>query len=129
MENATKALLIAAAILVAVIIISIGLAVVRQGQEAVGRADLSEAEMEAFNAKFKPFEGKNVSTATVNALLNTVFSHNQATTDGNYVYVVDENSSVILSSDASANTKLSGSSTHEVTLTYTKGIVTCITIK
>ena len=46
MENATKALLIAAAILVAIIIISLGLAVVRQGQEAISSADMSEAEME-----------------------------------------------------------------------------------
>ena len=52
MENATKALLIAAAVLIAIILISLGLAVVRQGQEAVQDADLSEAEATQFNSKF-----------------------------------------------------------------------------
>jgi len=50
MENATKALLIAAAVLVAIIIISITLVIVNQGQEAVKGTDLSEMEASKFNA-------------------------------------------------------------------------------
>lgn len=130
MENATKALLIAAAILVAIIIISLGLAVVRQGQEAVSGADLSEAEMEAFNAKFKPYEGTNVSTADVNALLSAVFSHNQTTTDGNYVTVKSSDSVIILNSSATSigDAKKTGSSRYTVTLNYKNGIVESITV-
>ena len=129
MENATKALLIAAAILVAVIIISIGLAVVRQGQEAVQRADLSEAEMEAFNAKFKPYEGTNISTSDVNALLSAVLTHNQATTDGNYVTVKESESVIILQAgDSSIGNRKTGSGRYKVTLNYSKGIVNSITV-
>ena len=90
MENATKALLIAAAVLVAIIIISITLVIVKQGRETVSGADLSEIEAAEFNAPFLSYEGTNLSTAQVNALLNTVFQHNKqelATGEKRYVDV------------------------------------------
>ena len=77
MENATKALLIAAAVLIAILIISLTLVIYRQGANAVSSADLSEAEAAEFNGKFTVFSGSNVPTAKVNALLETVFSHNK----------------------------------------------------
>jgi len=77
MENATKALLIAAAILITIILISMGIAVVRQGQEAVQSVDMSDMEIQAFNSKFTKFEKENISTSEANTLLKTVFSHNQ----------------------------------------------------
>ena len=77
MENATKALLIAAAVLVAIIIISITLVIVNQGQEAASGADLSELEAAEFNAPFLMYEGNNVSTDQLNVLLGTVFQHNK----------------------------------------------------
>ncbi len=39
-------------------------------------ADLKEAEIEQFNSKFTVYEGNEKSVSEVNALLNTVFSHN-----------------------------------------------------
>ena len=76
MENATKALLIAAAVLIAVIIITITLGVVRQGQDAVQNVDMSEVEMAAHNSKFTNYEGTSVSAAQVNQLLNAVEVNN-----------------------------------------------------
>ena len=51
MENATKALLIAAAVLVAIIIISLGVAIVSSAKGQVDQAStaLSGAEIDAFN--------------------------------------------------------------------------------
>ena len=121
MENATKALLIAAAVLIAIILISLGLAVVRQGQEAVINADLSEAEATAFNNKFTVYEGTNVATSRVNAMLNAVFAHNsqeiaQGTT--NYVSVGGQ-----VTLDKSSNTvdKLQGNAYYKVTCEYSNG--------
>lgn len=129
MENATKALLIAAAILVAIIIIALGLAVVRQGQEAVGNADLSEAEIEAFNSKFKPYEGSNVSTAQVNALLSTVLTHNQKETRQVIVYGAETGSSNVLqSTGATSIAQKTGSTTYHVKLEYANGLVNAIRI-
>jgi hypothetical protein len=77
MENATKALLIAAAVLIAILIISLTLVIYRQGANAVAGADLSETEAAKFNGKFTLYEGNRESTSQVNALLNTVCSHNK----------------------------------------------------
>ena len=83
MENATKALLIAAAVLVAIIIISLGVAIVSSAKGQVDQAStaLSGAEIDAFNSKFDNYEGDSVSGTRVNALINAVFSHNLKETD------------------------------------------------
>lgn len=130
MENATKALLIAAAILVAIIIISIGLAVVRQGQEALSNADMSEAEMEAYNAKFKSYEGKNASTADVNALLSAVLSHNQneAKKGTGRAVTVKVGSTDAVTTSSSSVSKIAGTNYYTVTCTMTKGLVTSIQV-
>ena len=77
MENATKALLIAAAVLVAIMLITLGLNVFQQGQNAVSNADMTDAEIQAYNTKFTTYEGSNRSVADVNALTNVVLTHNQ----------------------------------------------------
>ena len=131
MENATKALLIAAAILVAIIIISLGLAVVRQGQEAISNADMSEAEMESYNSKFKNYEGTNVSTADVNALLSTVLSHNQseAKKGSGRAVVVKINSSEAVTTSSSSVSKLSGTNYYTVTCKMEDGLVTEVNVQ
>ena len=45
MENATKALLIAAAVLVAILIISLGLVVYNMAAETIGSVNLSQQEI------------------------------------------------------------------------------------
>ena len=53
MENATKALLIAAAVLVAILIISLGLVVYNMASETVDNAgNLDEYQIQQFNEKF-----------------------------------------------------------------------------
>jgi len=130
MENATKALLIAAAILVAIIIISIGIAVVNKGQEAVGDADLTEAEVNAFNMKFKNYEGTNKTAADVNALLSAVVTHNQtAATTGEPVVTLSGAGGNTLNGSSTSYTKVSGSTRYTVTCTYAAGgRITSITV-
>ncbi|MCI8273230.1 MAG: hypothetical protein HFJ55_04005 [Clostridia bacterium] len=90
MENATKALLIAAAVLVAILIISLGLVVYNMAAETMGNVNLSEAEIQQFNDKFTRYEGTSQSGTQVNAMLNTVFTHNMSETDeGRKVTVVE----------------------------------------
>ena len=75
MENATKALLIAAAILIAIVLVSIGVFVLRQGQDAMSAADMSEAQILAFNANFKAYEGIQRGSQ-VKALLQRISNSN-----------------------------------------------------
>lgn len=88
MENATKALLIAAAILVAILIISLGLVVYNMAAETVQGVSLSDTEIQAHNDKFLRYEGEAQRGSQVNAMLNTVLSNNMnATDDGKKVTV------------------------------------------
>ena len=76
MENATKALLIAAAVLIAILIISLGLVVYNSSAETVNQANLSQQEVQAANEKFARYNGTNKRGSEVNAMLNTVLNAN-----------------------------------------------------
>jgi len=77
MENASKALIIAGAILLAIVIISLGLVVVNNVRNVTDNTNLSEQEIQSFNAKFIAYEGKNVSGSRVNSLIQLVIATNQ----------------------------------------------------
>ena len=76
MENATKALLIAAAVLVAILIISLGLAIYQKAAQTIDSVDFSGQEVQAFNEKFDKYDGTNRRGTEVNAMLSTVLNSN-----------------------------------------------------
>ena len=76
MENATKALLIIGAVLIAIVLISMGVYIVSKGQNFVGSINMDEQEIMAFNGKFTSYEGKQRGSQ-VNALAQTVLANNQ----------------------------------------------------
>lgn len=133
MENATKALLIAAAILIAIIIISLGIAVVSQGREAIENADLSAAQIEAYNSEFLSYEGTSRSAAEVNSLLSVVLTHNQTESQKGTkrtITITDENKTGAKVDDkAGTITKVSDGKRYTVTCIRTNGLVTSIKIK
>ena len=83
MENATKALLIAAAILITIIIISIGITVVNQGQASIEQigSGMSEAENTAFNAKFNSFASGTKNASDIKRLIDAVSLNNSTEKD------------------------------------------------
>lgn len=134
MENATKALLIAAAVLVAILIISLGLVVYNMASETVDNAgNLDEYQIQQFNEKFKKYEGTSVSGSDVNALINTVFNHNLAQEDETtrVSVTVDENE-VIDANDTptTSPSKVSTGGRYTVECTYDANtkLITTITI-
>ena len=76
MENATKALLIAAGVLVVILIISLGVGIFTSASEQMQGTNLNEYEIQKFNDKFTKYMGDNKSAAQVNSLLKVVFNHN-----------------------------------------------------
>lgn len=75
MENASKALLIAGAILVSILIVSLGVLIFnRMGGSAKEAANMDEQEVANFNSKITPYVGKNISGSQVNALIQLVIS-------------------------------------------------------
>ena len=106
MENASKALIIAGAILLSILIIALGVFVFNQAKGSVGKVNLSEQEVAAFNSKFESYSGKQLGSA-VKTLINTAKNYNN-TADEDYI-------TVTLGSDASSNT---GSFTQTKPTTY-----------
>lgn len=76
MENASKALIIAGAILLAILIISLGIMIYQQASGVVNNNAMSEVDINSFNQKFLQYTGTNVRGAQVNALLNQIQTNN-----------------------------------------------------
>ena len=93
MENASKALLIAAAIIIAIILISLGVYVVRQGQSAMGSINLSEQEVSAFNSKWESYEGIQMGSSA-KALANAVNNYNRTASDRKITLTTDDYSAI-----------------------------------
>lgn len=76
MENASKALIIAGAILIAIVLITLAVAIVGKGQQAVDNNDLSQNEIAAFNNKVLKYEKERIGGAEVKSLISEVISSN-----------------------------------------------------
>ena len=76
MENASKALIIAGAILLAILLISLGIMIFSQAQDTVTNSGMSQAEITSYNSKFLKYEGDAVTGSEVKALFNEVQASN-----------------------------------------------------
>ena len=89
MENASKALIIAGAILLSIVLITLGVLIIGRGQEAVDKANIDDQVLSSWNQKWTKYEGTNVSGTTVNNLINEVISSNKiATSNEEYEKVI-----------------------------------------
>ena len=93
MENASKALIIAGAILLAILIISLGIMIYNQASGVVNNNAMTEVEVTSFNQKFEQYFGDKVRGANVNSLVSAVNTNNMSTDD--------ETKQVTLKGDAS----------------------------
>ena len=80
MENASKALIIAGAILLSIAIIGIGMYVFQMAQSSTEGVQLTTEQATAYNQKFLAYEGTKRGSE-VKVLCNTVRQHNLAATD------------------------------------------------
>ena len=78
MENASKALLIAGAILIAIVLISLGVMILGQGSDLVKNANMSDAEITTYNSEWEQYKGGNVRGNLVTQMINKVNQHNRA---------------------------------------------------
>ncbi len=86
MENASKALIIAGAILLSILLISLGIMIFTQAQDVVSGSGMTEAEISSFNQKFSKYEG-NMKGTMVKSLINEVISTNAGSEDKDGVLV------------------------------------------
>lgn len=78
MENASKALIMAGAVLLALLIISLGVMIYNNYSKTVAEnSDLSDQEITSLNSKILPYIGDNISGSKVNALITVVYAMNR----------------------------------------------------
>ena len=78
MENATKALLMAGAVLIAIILIAVAVRTINstKGTTESVQTTMSATEVATFNNKFAGYTGNSVPLAKVKALANLVIANN-----------------------------------------------------
>lgn len=136
MENASKALIIAGAILISILIITLGIMIYGQAKGVINDNAMSDLEIQQFNQKFTQYEGDRVRGATVNSMLQTVLANN-ISADGEESRQVSVSGADIELKKADTglpDKKASTGATYKVKCNYgntgaNKGLVTSITLE
>ena len=133
MENASKALLIAGAILLAIIIISLGIIVVRNSQDTINNANTNQQEIEAFNNKFEAYTSGTLTATKLKSLFSTIITSNAANPEN--IVKVKYSDNVLAAGVSSVEEEpktipsIDSGKKFNVTATYnTKGYINLLTI-
>ncbi len=78
MENASKALIIAGAILISILLISVGVLIMNSTGDTAGTVDKQGQVMatRTFNSQFTAYEGESVSGSQIKALISAINASN-----------------------------------------------------
>ncbi len=135
MENASKALIIAGAILLSILIISLGIIVVRNATGTINNANLDQEEVSTFNSKYTAYMGNGKRASVVNTLIEAVNANNALDKDKQIEIVLSgltANTHYTGTADATNkkyNYVMSNSYTYKLTYdTAASGIINKITI-
>ena len=127
MENASKALLIAGAILIVIVLIGIGVMIINSTgsmQDQVGSTSDTMA-YETFNSQFTSYEGSGRSAAQIKSLVSKVNASNAA---NNVTAGQDKFVAVTFTSPLTGVSSLKNTQKYTVSLTYKNGYVSDVTI-
>ena len=97
MENASKALIIAGAILLAILLISLGILIFSQAQDVVQNSGMTQAEITAFNSKWSKYEGEQKGSV-VKAMMQEVIASNADSNNSTKQITVKKGQTVVTSS-------------------------------
>ena len=128
MENASKALIIAGAILLSILIIALGVFIFNQAKSSVGNVGLSDQEVAAFNSKWEQYEGTQMGSS-VRALVTNVNNYNRTANDDRYIVIESSSKGYKKfqnqpATDYSKSTYNPGTS-YKITFDYTSGGLIC----
>ncbi len=128
MENASKALIIAGAILLAILLISLGILIFSQAQDVVQNNGMTQAEITAFNAKWTKYEGSQKGSV-VKTMIQEVMASNADSNNANRQILVLPDGGVD-EEDEMKSSQISPSTMYEIKLVYGKnGCVSKIYVK
>ena len=132
MENASKALLIAAAVLIVILIIAMGMNIFNSTDATTDQVEvtMTTTEISTFNNKFTSYLGTNKSAANAKSLANVVISNNAVETTDKQVSITIGGGTAMTSATTITNeiAKLSGRGTISATVDENTGRITGITL-
>ena len=113
MENASKALIIAGAILLAILLISLGIIIFSQAQDTVNNSGMTQAEVQTFNGQLVKYEGDQKGTV-VKTMIQEVLAINN--NGSGYTITVNVNDTAISTTNPTKD--INNASTYNVELVY-----------
>lgn len=124
MENASKALIIAGAILIAILLISVAILVINSTGNLTDRvgSQMDQMAKDTFNGQFTPYEGGNKSANQIRTLKSAVLTSNSSNLDLEPIKINGKDANECDTS------KLSNTAKFSVKLEYNNGIVSNIEI-
>lgn len=129
MENASKALLFAAGILIAIILISVAVYIVSMANDSTDQvgATMTEMQLSSFNSKFTTYAGVR-SGSQVKALVEAINASNENNAES--ALIVEISGDGIDNAGAPTNNKFTGGSAKKYNIEITKvdGAVKTITV-
>ena len=130
MENASKALIIAGAILISILLIGVGVVIYQRSMDPINEANnsMSDQQKQIFNQKFEDYAGQNVRGSTVKSLISAVIANN-ATYSEEADKKITVNGKDDDSSLSSTRNGIKNTTKYKVDLGYANGLVHTITIE
>lgn len=117
MENASKALIIAGAILLAILLISLGMMIFSQAEDTLNNSGMSKAQIQAFNAQFLKYEGTKKGSL-VRQMVNEAIASNSDEDHINNDAIVTVNGKGGKDGEKITTSGISTTKTYTVTLEY-----------
>ena len=111
MENASKALIIAGAILLAILLISLGIMIYSQAQDTVSDSGMDQAAVTAFNNQFLKYEG-NIKGTMAKSMIQEVLATNAESANNDNIQVT------VNSEDSPITSNITNTNTYNVELEY-----------
>lgn len=135
MENASKALVIAGAILISILIIGLGVFIFNGASSTVKNANLNSQEAMTQNNQFEQYFGDRVSATNVKALMSLVRSNNITANTGEEEKIITVIFGTAESTPNSVSTQVKANKTYKVGVDdtdddayYASGFIKKITI-
>jgi hypothetical protein len=128
MENASKALIIAGAILLAILLISLGIMIFNQAQDTVTNSGMTEAELTSFNNKFLKYEGNAVKGTMVKSMMQEVKAANQNASDGVKITVNLKATADGQAAEITDTSSIQTNHTYKVAMVYTNNRISTINV-
>lgn len=129
MENASKALIIAGAILISIVLIAVGVMVVNGANGAIDTAigQMSDSEKTIFNQKFEPYEGKQKGSS-VKSLISAIEANNSNDSGATSVSIIGASGDISGSEISEFRASIKNSKTYTVSFDKTNGVITSVKI-